>query len=54
LGIAALTPTYARWGTLGIAPLTPTYALWECGHLARLVDFSLAATPPLTDLIPVS
>jgi hypothetical protein len=32
--------------TLGIATLTPTYALWECGHLARLVDFSLAAKPP--------
>jgi hypothetical protein len=28
LGIAALTPTYARWGTLGIAALTPTYAEW--------------------------
>jgi hypothetical protein len=31
---------------LGIAALTPTYALWECGHLARLVDFSPAAKPP--------
>jgi hypothetical protein len=37
---------------LGIATLTPTDALWECGHLARLVDFSPAAKPLLTDLIP--
>jgi hypothetical protein len=36
LGIAALTPTYARWGTLGIATLTPTYALWGTLGIAAL------------------